>query len=250
MKKDSSALVVGASSGVGKALCYELAKSYEHIYMIAREERDLETISKDLEIQFGINTHFESYDLNSSTHETSSRLVKNCIDKMGSLHSVFLISGANDEKDAIPLPGSSFDRMIHINFNGPAQILNQLASSVEKTNLQNISLCSTIAVPVPRKRNTAYASAKGAMESFAKGIRHALAPQNVSVQIVRLGYVATNLSYGQKLLFPVSSPESVAKSLLQNRNKNCGLRYFPNFWTLIVLALRMLPWGIYKNLKF
>ena len=169
---------------------------------------------------------------------------------MGAISRLFLVSGANDTEDELPMSSKTVQRMIAINALGPIYIFNELVQQHEKFQLQSVTVCSTIAAPVPRKKNLAYASAKASLESFALGCRHYLSSYNIPVQIYRFGYVATNLSFGQKLLFPVVQPDAVAQIIFKNRKKNIGLRYLPRFWFFIVLMLKSLPWSIYRKLSF
>ena len=72
----------------------------------------------------------------------------------------------------------------------------------------------------------------------------------IPVQIYRLGYVATNLSFGQKTLFPAVEPGKIARILLKNSDRDIGLSYLPHYWFMIILILEYLPWSIYRKLSF
>ncbi len=99
-------------------------------------------------------------------------------------------------------------------------------------------------------RVLAYATAKAALETLVQGLRHILASQDVIVQIYRLGYIDTSLTFGQKLLFRRASPEVVARRMVRWLDCNFGMRYFPRYWFWIVTVLRLLPWMLYKRLSF
>ncbi|MGZ8842797.1 MAG: SDR family NAD(P)-dependent oxidoreductase, partial [Pyrinomonadaceae bacterium] len=72
----------------------------------------------------------------------------------------------------------------------------------------------------------------------------------VLVQGYALGYVDTAMAYGKKLLLPAVSAEAVANEVVRNLSRDIGIKYYPGYWWLITRALRLLPWFVYKRLRF
>ncbi|HCX23809.1 MAG: hypothetical protein CMB80_11265 [Flammeovirgaceae bacterium] len=60
---NKTALITGASSGIGKSFAYLLAAKGANLVLVARSKDQLETISNELESEYGIMTHVLSSDL-------------------------------------------------------------------------------------------------------------------------------------------------------------------------------------------
>jgi NAD(P)-dependent dehydrogenase (short-subunit alcohol dehydrogenase family) len=117
----------------------------------------------------------------------------------------------------------------------------------------SIVLFSSIAAVAARTKNLAYSAAKAALETYAVGLRHALADRGVEVLVLALGYVDTSQTFGQRLLFPVAHAEEVAEQVmkrLRGARLSGGKHYFPWFWWWITTCIRGLPWFVYRRLRF
>jgi len=61
--KNTTALVTGASSGIGKAFARELASQGAHLVLVSRNAQRLEQEAEDLRIRFGVKVHVFPEDL-------------------------------------------------------------------------------------------------------------------------------------------------------------------------------------------
>lgn len=241
-----NALIVGASSGVGRALGIELAKLGCTVTLAARDLRDLESTAQHIRCVFGTHASAQLLDLETLTAFDVS-----------SFDALFITAGVSLAEDDIHTLTSEtverlYQRITGINMSGPARlIISFFLSFKARRNRTYIGVCSSIAAPVPRSRNLIYAAAKNGLESIVRSLQHAAASTSVTVQFFRLGYVDSSLSYGQKLLFPALSPEQVAKIMIHSSMKpSKRLIYAPFYWQFIVLALRALPWALFTKLRF
>jgi short-subunit dehydrogenase len=108
----------------------------------------------------------------------------------------------------------------------------------------------SIAAARGRGANVVYAAAKRGLESYFESLRHRESDRGVNIQLYRLGYLDTRQTFGKRLLFPKAAPADVARSVVKRINRDIGLVTFPWFWTIVIIAIRLLPWRLFKQLKF
>ena len=241
-----NALIVGASSGVGRALGSELGKLGCAVTLAARDQKDLEVLAEHIQILHGVKATPLLLDLEKLK----------AID-IAAFDAIFITAGLSVTEDDINTLTEDaveglYHRITNINMAGPSQLLIKFFLSFKPRSQRTyIGVCSSIAAPVPRSRNLIYAAAKNGLESIVRSIQHGAASTHVVVQYFRLGYVDSSLSYGQKLLFPALSPEQVARLMIVSSMKpSKRMIYAPFYWQFIILALRALPWALFTKLRF
>jgi short-subunit dehydrogenase len=95
-----------------------------------------------------------------------------------------------------------------------------------------------------------YAAAKRALASYFESLRAIGEDMGISVQFYLLGYMATSQTFGKKLLLPIVSPDHVAQIVLDRLGRKQAPMYMPRWWGAIAIALRALPWTVYRRLDF
>lgn len=244
----SSAVVVGATSGVGRALSRRLAEAGHDLVIVGRDRAELDTTVIDIELRYSRRCRAYCQDIQDPAWDVSA-FAAECAAFLGDeIDAVFLPAGGAREDDVGPNP-DIVAQVAALNYVGPARIGAAFGRIMQTTGNGAIVFFSSIAAAAPRTKNSAYSAAKAALEAYAKALRHALSPRGVRVITAILGYVDTPQSYGMRLALPVASPEAVAERLLQLSRGPAGCYHLPKFWWLITTTLRALPWPLYRHLS-
>ncbi|MGR6088590.1 MAG: SDR family NAD(P)-dependent oxidoreductase [Arcticibacter sp.] len=248
--KDNLIWVVGASSGLGRQLVEKLASKGYSLVLSARNARDLDSLSKHVEIVYNVNAQIFPFDLYSiQISVDSDLLVNDFIKKFGMPKMCYMISGAIDDSDNNLSVSFCLPQLIKINFLAPALILTDLIRQKKDNESLDLVVASSVAAIRPRSKNLAYGIAKKSLEQFCFGMLHSQSDSGVKIQIVRFGYMDTNLSYGHKLPFPAANVSKVANQLVNLVGKPSGLYYLPRFWWVISIILQNIPFYIFKKIK-
>jgi decaprenylphospho-beta-D-erythro-pentofuranosid-2-ulose 2-reductase len=244
-----SCVVVGGSSGVGRALVSQLAARGDAVLAVARDRRDLAALQSDCLIRLDAHIRIVGADLAASDFDVAA-FVKRCVDDLGHISHVFMPLGLIHADDCGLPSAEVLESLAVVNYLRPAQLLSAFCQYFSTIGHGNAMVFTSIATDAPRGRNAAYGSAKKALEFYCRALQHHFADTKISIQICALGYVDTTMSFGAKLLFPAASPEEVAQFALRLCRTGTRFSYFPRFWLPIIMLLEALPWSLYKKLRF
>lgn len=243
-----TALIVGASAGVGRALSEALAERGEDLLLVSSDARDLDALAAHLRLIHRVGV---------TTVEADANDVARCVEKIckaaesfGSIEGLYFPIGAsrNDDHGLVGVEGVNaiLNSNLAIVLGLTAQLLPRLLTQPKS----QIVGFGSIASVRGRRSNVIYSAAKRGLQTYFESLRHLTAKTNVTVQFYQLGYVATQQSFGQSLLFPPVTSSYVAQQVICNLDKDFGRRFLPRYWSIIALMVRCLPWSIYKKLDF
>ena len=188
--KNKTSIITGASSGIGKALAYELAKEGHNVVLIARRIELIEQISADLNHTFGVDSYAIKADV--SIEADCNMFIEKTIKKYG--HIDILINNAGISQRAMfeDLQLDVIKRVMDVNYWGTVfstkyalpYILKQKGSVVAVTSISGMS-------PLPAR--TGYCSSKYAVHGFMDSLRIEHLKTGVHIMVVAPEYVASEV---------------------------------------------------------
>ena len=224
--QNKTALVTGASRGLGRATALALAKAGAHVLVHYGRSR-LEAESLVVEIRRkGGNADAISADL--GTPEGASSLAKQVHSIVGDRLDVLVLNaGVSKSARIADYTIEDFDNLFATNVRGPFFLVQQLLPILgEGSSIVVItSLGARIVVGKPGIDNPsilAYASTKGALETLVKNWTAILGPSGIRVNAVAPGIIDTDISnftktetgreiaLGMQALKRLGKPEDVA----------------------------------------
>ena len=242
-----NALIVGASSGLGRALAEELAACGANLFLAASDLRDLEPLAADLRTRFGIKAAVEAVDLRSFD---AALFRQACLGALGSIDALFYAAGVSlIEKDPSRLSGPEIEALAAVNFTAGVKIVNSFIDDLARAPRAVCVGIGSVAEARPRGQNTVYAASKRGLEFYFSGLRQLLAGSPVKVQFYRVGYMDTQLSFGRDGPLPKADPKRLAAAICRRLDKDFGVAYLPGWWGLAAAAYRLIPWPLFKRMS-
>jgi short-subunit dehydrogenase len=239
-------IIVGGSSGLGRALAERFAAAGCELVLLSRDLRDTSPLASHLAIKYAVKVSPVAMDLNCSPLPFGA--IDSILEGHSLLKGLLMPAGINDENDIVGLSDTKLESILRINYLAPCQLLNHYLPVLEKNSGVIVGFGS-VATARGRSRKAAYAAAKSALESYFESLAHYSANSALSCQYYVLGYLDTNLAFAQKLLFPLASPDRVA-DVVYKRRFTSGRRFLPRPWYILYRVVQCLPWAIFKRLSF
>ena len=242
------AFVLGASAGLGRALTEALAARGDDLLLVASDPCDLEAQAAHLRLVYGVKVEILATD---AAHTAQClEHIRTAAARFGAIDAILFPIGLSLSEDCGTLPLQQTQQLINVNLLTVVGAIGQFLPDLLASNFGSIVGFSSVAATRGRGANIVYAAAKRGLESYFESLRHLTAHTEIRVQLYRLGYVATQQSFGQHLLFPVASPEVIAETVLRNLRSDRGLTYLPRYWAILARIVSALPWPIFKRLNF
>jgi short-subunit dehydrogenase len=234
-------LMVGATSGIGRAVARRWALAGQNLILAARDETELSALAADLTIRFSANVRTIPFDaLNFEFH---AALFQSPIDTLILCHGYLAL-----HKDAAADPAIA-RTIIDSNFTSAVSVLNRAADYFEARGRGTIIAITSVAGDRGRQSNYIYGSAKAALQTYLQGLRHRLAKSRVKVIDVRPGFVDTAMTWGLPGAKGAASPEKVAADIYRAARRGRSVVYTPWFWRWIMLVVRLLPEFIFHRTR-
>ena len=242
----ATAIVIGASSGLGRALAAELARRQYALLLVASDRRDLDALGASLNIEHGIAVRAIALDLGREA-DPGARILA-ALDGMPPPAALLLPIGQSREDDDLSLDTLAIGQMLAINLHAPVAIVHALLPRLVEAH-GAIVLFGSVAAVRGRGRNVVYAAAKRALVSLYESLRQRYRPRDLRVQLYELGFMETNLTYGMRLPLPAVKPEAVARTVVRRLQRGSSRRHLPRWWGLVAVLVRCLPWSVYRRMK-
>ena len=237
MKK---AIIVGASSGIGKSLAQTLAKDG---YMVGLAARRF-SLLLDLQQEIGNQTLVKQIDV-SNTHDAILRFSE-LIQEMDGVDLIIISAGTgfiNPELD-----WDKENETIVVNVAGFTAIANVAIHYFLKNGAGHLVNISSIAALRGSGSAPAYNASKAFESIYLDGLRHKIAKLRLPITItdIQPGFVDTAMAQGEGL-FWVASPEEAAKQIYQTIREKKKHAYITKRWRLIAWFFKFAPDSIYHR---
>lgn len=238
MKK---AIIIGASSGIGKGLAKLLTENDYKVGITGRKTELLDELKKTNSNSFLIKT-FDATDTKISVEK-----LEELTSELGGLDLLILSSGTGDLNETLDFEIER--KVIDLNVTGFTNIIDWTFNYFEKQEFGHLVAISSVAGIRGSRQAPSYNATKSYQINYLEGLRQksTKSKKPIFVTDIRPGLVDTNMAKGEGL-FWVMPVEKVAKQIfkaIKNKNK---VVYVTKRWGLIGRLLKIMPRFIYDRM--
>lgn len=139
--------------------------------------------------------------------------------------------------------------ILDVNLTGAVSVLVLLASRMRAQGHGTIVVLSSVAGQRVRRASPAYGASKAGLDGYALALGAELDGSGVRVVVVRPGFVRTKMTAGQAPKPAAVDAEAVADAIVDGIRTGRPVVWVPRSMRLAALALRALPWPVFRRLR-
>jgi len=185
-----TALITGASSGLGQGLAAHFAKQGVKVFGCARRTASMPDGVTPVELDV-------------ADADATMRTIRRIDDECGGLDLVVANAGSGPPTPGNAVDWSALNMMIEVNVRGAAATLVAISDRMAERKRGHLAGVSSLAGTRGMPRYAGYSASKAFLNSFLEGLRIDLAPHGVHVTTIRPSYVRTPGTAKNKFKMPL-----------------------------------------------
>ena len=212
--QDKTALITGASRGIGRAIALELAKSgVKRLLLVARSRQKLAEVAAELQ-SFEVEVITLSLDLRQPINVNIA--IARAWRQYAPIHLLVNCAGVAHQSPFLQSNLPKVEEEISLNIMGMMTITRLIARRMAKQGQGTIVNVSSLMGKVAAPTMSTYSATKFAILGFTQALRTELAPYNLKVVALLPTLTETEMSQKLKRFRGVKSitPEQVAQALI------------------------------------
>lgn len=190
-----TALVTGASGGIGSAIARALASQGARLALSGSNPGKLRSFREELNEDYGSNDHVE-ITCNLSNTEQVEHLIPAAIDTLGKLDILVNNAGVTRDNLAMRMKDEEWDEVIRINLEASFRLMRAAARPMMKARFGRIVNITSIVGTTGNPGQMNYCAAKGGITAMSKSLAQELASRGITVNCVAPGFIRTAMTEG------------------------------------------------------
>ncbi len=237
------AIIVGASSGIGRALAMEFSRQGYALGLCARRVALLESLKQKLPG----TAHIAALDVDQP--EQALAQLKALIATLGGMDVIVLNAGISLPSN---LKWEIESQIIKTNVSGFVALAEAAFDYFKEEHGGQGQLVgiSSIASLRGARRSPAYNASKAFISRYMEGLRHVAAREGLKIMItdIRPGFVDTDMIKDLPYTFWVVPVAKAARQIYQAIHHKRRTAYVSKRWNLVAWALRVMPESIFHRI--
>lgn len=199
---DKTALVTGASRGIGEAVARLLAAQGARVVLAARSAERLEELAEEI-LADGGDAYALALDL--SQPESIPETLGELPEEWSGIDVLVNNAGVTADNLLARLSLEEWDRVLRTNLTGTYAVTKQVIRHMMRRRWGRIISVSSVIGMMGNAGQANYAASKAGLIGFSKSLARELGSRNITVNVVAPGYIETDMTRGL--------PEDTQKSL-------------------------------------
>lgn len=187
-----TAIVTGASSGIGKSIAKKLANEGFNVVLVARNEEKLQVISEDIRTTCNGSALVMKTDI--SKRDQVQHMYQKAKEQFGNIDVYVNNAGLMLSAAIIDRKMQDWESMIDVNVKGVLYGLHEVIPDMKEMQSGHIINIASVSGFEITKKSTVYSATKFAVRAISTGLEKELAHTGVRVTNISPGMVDTSLT--------------------------------------------------------
>lgn len=238
------AVVTGAASGMGRALCHELARENVRLGLLDRDGEGLISLTADLRQKGAICCPIE---VDVSDRNAVRAAFAALHSELGAVDLLVACAGITGATLVDDLAVEQTERIFRVNVLGVVYALEAVLPDMIARQRGHIVALSSLAGCRGMPFSAAYSASKAALMAYLESLRPPLRRRGIAVTTVLPGFVRTPLMANAPVQPPMKmmEPEAAARHILRAIRRRSRVYSFPWSTSLLLRVLQVLPPWLY-----
>lgn len=183
-----TALVTGASGGIGSAICHALATQGARLAVSGSNVEKLEAFRASL------SGDHVAVPCNLGDKDSVEALVPAALEKLGQIDILVNNAGVTRDNLTMRMKDDEWDDVIRINLEATFRLMRAATKPMMKARFGRIITITSVVGTTGNPGQANYAASKGGLTAMTKAIAQELASRNVTANCVSPGFIATAMT--------------------------------------------------------
>lgn len=209
-------LVTGANAGLGFGFARGLASAGSDVIIWGRREDKNQRAMKEL-AQHGVRVASKVVDVASEAAVIAG--MQAVVDEFGRLDCVVANAGVSGRVAFTEMSAQAYHELLDTNLHGAFYTLREAAKHMVDRAKRgqpggSLIICGSLSIFSGVSNMAHYAAAKGALESMSKTLAAELGPQQIRVNVIAPGFIATEMTQADPAVFKAVEAAMASKTAL------------------------------------
>lgn len=186
-----TALITGASRGIGKAMAEVFALAGADLFICSRKEQALRAAAEDIHGKTGARVEYLAADM--VKREDVDRLAAESLRRMGKVDILVNNAGWNIPQAIDEISDTDWDYLVELNLTSVMRLTRALVPPMKERRWGRVIHISSIMGRASTAKRNAYSATKAALIGMAQASALDLGPYNITVNCIAPGPIATEM---------------------------------------------------------
>ena len=254
--KGERVLLTGASSGIGKALAFELARKGARIILTSRQFDLLEKAAQEIKCTFPDTMTPLAIDCDVTNRKDVRKVIHFCAEHYGGIDILINNAGIGVYGACEKTSLEDLRSLMEVNFFGSVHFILEVLPLMREAGKGLIVNISSLAAKHGVPYLAAYGASKAALASLSQSLDAELVGSGISVLTVYPGYTQTDFFKKEKKVGgarrpdkPYASPQKVAEAVVAGIEKEKHELVLSTEGKALILCQSLVPWLVRKGME-